>query len=82
MLSATLVDCECDLETLQELERSYKLTYQSGEKGVLVMIRAQTCVRLYDTKSWELIGALFQALRTTVIRLFTLPDHEGSSPQI
>ena len=33
MLSATLVDCECDLETLQELERSYKLTYQSGEKG-------------------------------------------------
>ena len=33
MLSATLVDCECDLETIQELERSYKLSYKSGEKG-------------------------------------------------
>ena len=33
MLSATLVDCECDLETIQELERSYKLSSYSGEKG-------------------------------------------------
>ena len=33
MLTATLVDCECDLETIQELERSYKLSIQSGEKG-------------------------------------------------
>jgi hypothetical protein len=33
MLSATLVDCECDLETIQELERSYKLSIQNGEKG-------------------------------------------------
>lgn len=33
VLTATLVDCECDLETIQELERSYKLTSYSGEKG-------------------------------------------------
>jgi hypothetical protein len=33
MLSATLVDCESDLETIQELERSYKLSIKSGEKG-------------------------------------------------
>ena len=33
MLTATLVDCECDLETIQELERSYKLTSYCGEKG-------------------------------------------------
>ena len=33
MLTATLVDCECDLETIQELERSYKLSSYRGEKG-------------------------------------------------
>jgi len=27
------VDCECDLETIQELERSYKIASFIGEKG-------------------------------------------------
>jgi len=33
MLQATLVDCEGDLESIQELERCYKLPTVDGKEG-------------------------------------------------